>query len=167
MNTHPVIARATVQIAFPPSLALIDRTIRWLSDFCNMTLHDLELASRFQLAVYELVENVVKYGLTPNVQVDVSVEQAAGGTVLSLRTRNKADPDRMEEAVRLLTSIRDAEDPVAFYDQLVLETAPKSGVSGLGLARIRAEAELDLDFEVNSDQELCITVQALLKPGKS
>ena len=52
-----------------------------------------------------------------------------------------------------------AEDPVVYYDQLIAESAPRSGGSGLGLARIRAEGELDLDFAIDGN-ELTISARA-------
>jgi anti-sigma regulatory factor (Ser/Thr protein kinase) len=148
-----------VFLAFEPSQGFVQRVIRWLTDFCHLTLQDLEMVSRLRLAVNELVENVVKYGMQPNVRVEVALEQRADTTVLRLSTRNSASPEYLAKAVDLLTKLRDAEDPVAYYDQLVRETAPQQGVSGLGLARIRAEGDLELDFEVVGD-ELRISVEA-------
>ena len=133
--------------------------IRWLTEFCHLTLKDLEMVARLRLAVNELVENVVKYGMQPNVRVEVELERRGQRTVLRLSTKNSAPPACMQKAVELLTEIRDADDPIAYYDRLVRESAPRTGVSGLGLARIRAEGDLELDFEVVGD-ELRISVEA-------
>lgn len=153
------IASAAVFLAFEPSAGFVRRVIRWLTDFCQLTLRDLELVARLRLAVNELVENVVKYGMQPNVRVEVELLERDGATVLRLSTRNRANPEYLERAVHLLTQLRAAEDPIAYYDQLVRETAPKAGMSGLGLARIRAEGDLQLDFAVDGD-ELRIWVEA-------
>lgn len=158
----PAIAKAAVFISFSPSQRFIDGIVKWLTDFCHLTMQDLEGVSRMQLAVNELIENVVKYGTNPSVGVEVELESTPEWSVLRLKTRNTAAPERLRDAVRLLTELRDAPDPVAFYDKLVLESAPKQGVSGLGLARIRAEGELELDFEVVGE-ELCVSVEAKFK----
>jgi hypothetical protein len=158
---NPAVAKASVFISFQPSPRFVDGIVRWLADFCHLTLEDLEVVARMQMAVNELVENVVKYGTSPNVGIEVELERGDEGSVLRLRTRNTATPERLEVAVRLLAEIRDARDPIALYDRLVLHSASREGVSGLGLARIRAEGELDIDYAVNGD-ELCVTVEAKL-----
>src|SRR5690606_4190341 len=141
------------------SSVFMQRVIRWLTDFCQLTLADLELVARLRLAVSELVENVVKYGMQPNVRVEVELIERDGRPVLRLGTRNRTSADSLQRAIELLSELKSAPDPVAYYDQLVLESAPRAGVSGLGLARIRAEGELDLDFKVEGD-ELSIWVEA-------
>ena len=75
------IASAAVFLAFEPSDGFVKRVIRWLTDFCHLTLCDLELVARLRLAVNELVENVVKYGLQPNVRVEVELERRGDSTI--------------------------------------------------------------------------------------
>lgn len=157
----PAFAHASVYLAFEPSQRFVSKIVQWITDFCELSLQDMEVVSRVHMAIHELAENLVKYGNSNSVRLDVEVERVRGGSVLRLTTRNSAAPERLAEAVRILQGLRDAEDPVAYYDQLVLESAPKEGVSGLGLARIRAEGDLDLDFEVDGNQ-LCIVVEAKL-----
>jgi hypothetical protein len=152
-------ARAAVFLAFEPSPAFMQRVIRWLTDFCQLTLADLEMVARLRLAVSELVENIVKYGMQPNVSVEVELIERDGALLLRLGTRNRTSPEYLERATELLSELKNAKDPIAYYDRLVRESAPKLGVSGLGLARIRAEGEFDLDFKVEGD-ELTIWVEA-------
>ena len=157
----PAIAHASVYLAFEPSQRFVRKIVQWITDFCELSLQDNDVVYRVHMAIHELAENLVKYGTSTSVRLDVEVERAEGGSVLRLRTRNSAAPESLAEAVRILQGLRDADDPVAYYDQLVLASAPKEGVSGLGLARIRAEGDLDLDFEVDGNQ-LCIVVEAKL-----
>lgn len=156
------IASAAIFLAFEPSPAFVQRVIQWLTDFCHLVLEDIDVAFRLQLAVSELVENVVKYGLRPDVHVKVELIQRGSTTSLRLSTVNRASREQLDRAVELLTQLRDAEDPVAFYDELILKSAPLEGVSGLGLARIKAEGELDLDFQVEDDR-LTIGVEAAVE----
>jgi hypothetical protein len=155
------IARAALSIVFEPSQPFAEGLIRWLTQFCELTLENVNAASRAQMAVNELVENVVKYGLTPSVEVEVELERLTGGFVLTLRTRNRATPERLATTISLLRALKEAPDPVAYYDKLVVESAPKPDTSGLGLARIRAEGDLEVQYEVQGD-ELCLSVAATL-----
>lgn len=158
-DTGNTMASAEVCLTFEPSRAFIQRVVQWLTDFCHLTLRDAEAVSRLELAVNELVENVVKYGIKPDVRVAIDLEKRDSHTILRLTTSNNAEPERLARATKLLTEIRAAEDPEAYYDQLIIETAPLEGVSGIGLARIRAEADLNLDFRVHGNR-LEITVEA-------
>ena len=159
MRNRHAMASAAVFLAFEPSSAFMQRVIRWLTDFCQLTLADLEMVARLRLAVSELVENIVKYGMQPNVSVEVELLERDGALWLRLGTRNRTSPEYLERATELLSELKSAVDPIAYYDRLVRESAPKLGVSGLGLARIRAEGELDLDYRVEGD-ELSIWVEA-------
>jgi hypothetical protein len=153
------VANASVSMGFNPPHSFVQRTITWLTEFCQLTINDLDLVSRMEIAVAELVENVVKYGMTANARVDVALEHRGSVVYLRIETRNAAPPEDIERAVELLTEIRDSKDPVAYYDQLILAVAPvrTKGVSGLGLARIRAEGELELDFRVDGNMlTICV-----------
>jgi hypothetical protein len=96
-------------------------------------------------------------------RVDIALEQRCREIFLRIETTNSAPQRDIERAVGLLNDLRDADDPVAYYDQLILSVAPvrEPGVSGLGLARIRAEGELELDYRVEGDA-LTIAVEAPL-----
>jgi anti-sigma regulatory factor (Ser/Thr protein kinase) len=87
------IARAAVFLAFEPSPAFMQRVIRWLTDFCQLTLADLELVARLRLAVSELVENVVKYGMQPNVSVEVELVERDGVPMMRLGTRKRTSTE--------------------------------------------------------------------------
>lgn len=147
------IAHAFVTMTPSPPNSFVQNTIAWLTEFSQLTVRDLDTASRVRIAVAELTENVVKYGQRQGARVDVSLEQRHCGLYLIVETTNSAPERHIERAVELLTEIRDSKDPVAFYDQLILAVAPthEVGVSGLGLARIRAEGELQVDFRLDGE----------------
>jgi len=134
----------------------------WLIDFCQMTIGDRETTSRLHMAAHELVENVLKYGSTPEVGLEFELERGDENSIVRLRTRNTAAPEQLEEVTRRVMELRAATDPIAYYDQLIRATAPMVGMSGLGLARIRAEAGLDVDCSV-SGREVSIVVQATMR----
>jgi len=114
------------------------------------------------MAAHELVENVLKYGSSPEVGLEFELERGDEQSVVRLRTRNSAAPERLAEVERLVGELKQAHDPVAYYDQLIRATAPVIGTSGLGLARIRAEAGLEVDCSVQGP-EVSIVVQATMK----
>lgn len=152
-HSKDTIAHACVSMAETPPSTFVKSVIRWLTTVSQLTLQDLEMASRVRIAVAELTENVVKYGRVGSARVDISLEQRRGQLYLRIETRNSAPQRDIERAVELLSELRSSQDPVAYYDQLIKSVAPtfEPGVSGLGLARIRVEGELDIDFRVDGD----------------
>jgi len=147
------IAHARVSMALSPPTSFVKSVIGWLTHLSQLTLQDPEMASRVRIAVAELTENVIKYGRSGSQRVDIVLEQRHGQLYLRIETTNSAPERDIGRAVELLSQLRDSVDPVAYYDQLILSVAPtrEPGVSGLGLARIRAEGELELDYRVQGD----------------
>lgn len=127
-----------------------------------MTIGDLETTARLHMAAHELVENVLKYGTTPEVGLEFELERGDKHSIVRLRTRNTAAPEQLREVTRRVTELKAAADPVAYYDQLIRSTAPVIGMSGLGLARIRAEAGLDVDCSIEG-REVSIVVQTTMR----
>jgi len=130
-----------------------------------MTIGDTETTSRLHMAAHELVENVLKYGTTPELGLEFELERGDHESFVRIKTRNTAAPEQLEEVTRRVSELRAAVDPIAYYDQLIRSTAGVMGMSGLGLARIRAEAGLDVDCSVEG-QEVSITVQATMRSGR-
>jgi hypothetical protein len=157
--------RTAVSFSLERSHSLAGKIANWIIDFCQMTVGDRETTSRLHMAAHELVENVLKYGTTPEVGLEFELERGDVESYVRLRTRNTAAPEQLEEVTRLVTELRAAVDPIAYYDKLIRSTAPVIGMSGLGLARIRAEAGLDVNCSVEG-REVSIVVQATMRSGR-
>jgi hypothetical protein len=132
-----------------------------VSDFCRIALRDTEISVRFQIAAHELAENVAKYSTGSDVSVDVELLDEGK---LRLRTRNRTSPQRLAEVEKRVRAIMAAKDPAAFYDQLIEESIAHKGVSGLGLARIRAESGFDFDYSIDGDELTLVVSGAVPKP---
>jgi len=115
------------------------------------------------MAAHELAENMTKYSSGSAVSLEVELSEQDGEHLLTLRTRNHASPERLLEVSKRLSEIRAASDPAQLYDRLIEETAPLEGVSGLGLARIRAEG-LDFDYAIHGDELTLIVEERFSQP---
>jgi hypothetical protein len=158
-------ARTAVSFSLERSHSLAGKIANWIIDFCQMTVGDMETTSRLHMAAHELVENVLKYGTTPEVGLEFELERGELESYVRLRTRNTAAPEQLKEVTRRVTELRAAADPIAYYDRLIRSTASVIGTSGLGLARIRAEAGLDVNCSVEG-REVSIVVQATMRGGR-
>lgn len=144
---------------------IVSAISRLVTEFCLALLDDEDVAWRFQMAANELAENVVRYSTGPTVSITVELEDVPGNAVLRVRTSNQTTPERLREVEGRLQELTMTRDPVELYDRMIRETAPRAEGSGLGLARIRAEGELDLDYSIDGTA-LTISVHAPVKPRR-
>jgi hypothetical protein len=150
-----------IRISFTPQTHLVSAVSQLAAEFCRLELGDREATSRFHLVAHELAENIAKYSTAPEVTLEVDLSESAQGRALTIRTRNRASPERLADVARRMRELELAESPDALYDRWLEESLAVEGVSGLGLARIRAESGLDLEYSVEGD-ELTVVVKAML-----
>ena len=146
-------ARALVSLtlSFQPLANQIGPLRTLLSDLCKPHLADADGLSRLLLAAHELLENIVKYSVGEAAEFHLLLEAKASGLLFRLRTKNRAAPERLADARWRLDALAAAEDPIAHYDELIRESAGRRDVSGLGLARIPAESEMELRYATEQD----------------
>ena len=146
-------ARALVSLtlSFQPHADQIGPLRTLLSDLCKPHLADADGLSRLLLAAHEMLENIVKYSIGEAAEFHLLLEAQTSGLLVRLRTKNRAAPERMADARWRLEALAKARDPVAHYDQLIRESAGRQDVSGLGLARIPAESEMELRYATEQD----------------
>ena len=154
-----------IRLSFFPSEYLVTAISQLVCDFCEIGFRDLDLSSRFHMAAHELAENITKYSTTSRVSLEVELAEVREGEhVLSIRTRNEAAPQQLAEVARRLDELKATQDPVELYDRMIEQSAPVDGMSGLGLARIKAEGGLDFDYEISGNELTVVVHGAVPKP---
>ena len=141
-------AHVSLTLCFVPLAEQIDGLRTTLSDLCKPYLLDADDLSRVLLAAHELLENIVKYSLGGAAEFHFALECTEPGLRVRLRTKNLAHPDRLTDVRRRLDALRAAPDPISHYDELIRAAAGRRDGSGLGLARIPAESELELGYAI-------------------
>jgi len=161
-------ANATLVVTMSsfPGRNMVTAVSTLVSEFCRTLVSDKDIADRFHMAAQELAENLIKYSSGPEVSLKAELIASEGNAILQLMAKNhstEAQLAAVEERLRELTA---ADDPVELYDRLIRETAQLEEGSGLGLARIRAEGELDVDYAIVGT-ELTISVRASVHPPRN
>jgi two-component sensor histidine kinase len=144
-------APVMMRLAFRPGIDLISSTRRYVADLLDHVLVDPDATSRVAMTIHELLENVFKYSVDGCASVDIAVGDRAEQKVVRIRATNRATEDRLLELTQRLDELRGAEDPVQLYYRIIAQSAKRKEGSGLGLARIRAEGEMDLSYVVDGD----------------
>ena len=147
-------------LVFRPNITLVSTVRRFTAEFYRRVLVDVELASRIALATHELLENAVAYSSDAETAIRIELE----GDVLTVRTWNRATPERAQAARALIERLMTTPNIEQLYQDLLIETARRSEGSGLGLARVRSEAEMALECEVDQEK-LCVRATTKISGG--
>ena len=148
------------QLVFRPNLKLVSTVRRFTGEFYRRVLVDQELASRLALATHEMLENAVAYSNDDETSIRIEVE----GEYLVVRTWNRAEPKQIEALRASIERVMDAPDPDAYYQQQMMVAAKRTDGSGLGLARIRNEAEMQISCIIEKDKA-CVRAVAKIHGG--
>ena len=139
-----------VEVGFSPTIALISVVRAFVSDFYARALSS-NVREMVVMATHELLENAVKYGIDDHATFRIEVEHRDREDHASIRMQNRSTPVHIEQLRAVLARIQEQPDRLGHYVALMRETAKREHGSGLGLARISAEAGMDLRLEVDGD----------------
>jgi anti-sigma regulatory factor (Ser/Thr protein kinase) len=100
------------------------------------------------MAVHELAENIAKYGIDQQGVIRLDVHPLDGGRArLVITVTNEAHPHHVDRLKQNFREMNAAPHPMQHYFSLLARPMPDGG-SGIGLARIEAEADMQLSLAV-------------------
>jgi anti-sigma regulatory factor (Ser/Thr protein kinase) len=141
---------SAMSVSFCPSIGSITSTRQYIEGLLGPST-SLDASSRVALTVHELLENTLKYSSDGRASIDVALEHRDGKRRLEVRATNRTSDQRLSELSNRIDALREAADPMDLYVATMRATAQRAG-SGLGLMRIRVEAEMQLSYEVEGDR---------------
>jgi hypothetical protein len=157
---------AYFELNFKPNVQLVSVVRRFVTEFYQRFLNDPDGTSRVALATHELLENAVKYSRDGETTIRIEVSNDAPKRV-TIQLRNRAELAHIAAIREIVDGVTKADDATAFYHQLIASKARnKSAGSGLGLARICAEAEMTINYDVQGDTVLIEASTAMTEGGK-
>jgi len=150
------------ELNFKPNFALVSVVRRFVTEFYQRFLSDPDGTSRVALATHELLENGVKYSKDGETKIRIEVVQSTP-KVVRIVLRNRAEPGHIAAIREILDGVSRAEDATDFYHKLIVQKSKTKQGSGLGLARICAEGEMKLTYEVHDDT---VVIEATTSVGE-
>ncbi len=134
-------------------------TRNFIAGIHSKILKDQEIIDRISITVHELIENLIKYASTRCATLEVVLEVLDDSVRVIVRTCNTSTSDRLAQLEQVFDMINSDLDPIEIYDEAITRSLlAGDDWSGLGLARIRAEAEMSLSYEI-SGQEVTISAE--------
>lgn len=141
--------RVYLELAFHPTVVLTTAVRRFVSNFYEQLLGDLDATSRVAMVAQELLENAVKY--TSHGETMLRIEHDGEAGLVRIHTSNRSDAAHIAILERLIGEMRAAPDPFVFYQGLLRSTMHDLEGSGLGLARIRCEGDMEVELTIRGD----------------
>ena len=120
---------------------------RFVEESFENLIGDPDAVHRVSLAVHELLENAAKYSVGE--QAGLTVRFEADGPSASIKLTNETTPEHIARLRACVGEIQAAAEPFAHYQKLMRKMVGADQESGLGLARIRAEGDLNLSLEID------------------
>jgi hypothetical protein len=151
----PAHRNAYVELNFRPNVQLVSVVRRFVSEFYQRTLGDPDGTSRVALATHELLENAVKYSKDGDTTIRIEIKTDVSPRSVSIMLRNRAEEQHIAAIKEIVDGISAHDDAFSFYQNLIASKARNKEGSGLGLARICAEGEMKVTFDV-VDRDLVI-----------
>jgi len=144
-----------------PRSRMVSIVRRFVEESFEKLVGDPDAVFRVSLAVHELLENAAKYAIGDKTNLSVHFE--SDGPSASIKLTNETTPEHIVRLRACIDEIQASTEPLALYQTLMRRTFGIQEESGLGLARIRAEAELDLSIEIDGPT---VTIVASCLPLK-
>jgi hypothetical protein len=147
-------------VTFAPTVILINVMRQFVSSFYHAAL-GRRGSDMLAMATHELLENALRYSAEEGATFSIEVEHATEVDRVTIRIENRAHPSHIQPLREVMARMDEAADPMAHYLTLMHETALRSEGSGLGLARLRAEAGMRLSVELDGNR-VCIIAKTEL-----
>ncbi|WP_242394918.1 ATP-binding protein [Anaeromyxobacter oryzisoli] len=124
-----------------PPWVFIDELRRFVESFCACACPECDREAQLALTVHELMQNAVPHSHDEEVELTLEVEPAVDRVAVSIS--NACTDDEFNALAARVQRMNREPDALQHYLR-AMEEAPAHTRGGLGLARIRYEAQLDL-----------------------
>lgn len=146
------------ELSFERRPELVSIVRRFVSEFYDRTLCDPDATSRVALATHELLENAVKYSRDGRAKVRIEVSGQGERVKVRIRTKNRGSPEDAQHIQKTIDEMMSM-DANVYYLTLMRRNASRTDGSGLGLARIHAEAEMAMSVACGKNGTITVSAE--------
>jgi two-component sensor histidine kinase len=152
---------ASFELIFRPNIELISVVRKFVESFYREILDHDDITFRLALATHELLENAVKYSSNGETIIRIAIHRSdAKEKRVVIETSNKAHEANQQALLALFEEMNAEHDAFAYYQKLMQRSVKRRDGSGLGIARIRAEAEMSVRLNLEHDGRVHILAEA-------
>ena len=131
------------------SPSMVSPTRRIIEAKLGPVLEDDEDAIfRVAMTAHELLENAAKYASDGKARLELTVTPRDEGAIVRVVVTNNSTQEHIAELGACYAEMNAAKDAMAHYFSLMRLNAKAGALSRLGLARVRAEGEMEIEVDV-------------------
>ena len=131
------------------SPSMVSPTRRIIEAKLGPVLEDDEDAIfRVAMTAPELLENAAKYASDGKARLELTVTPRDEGAIVRVVVTNNSTQEHIAELGACYAEMNAAKDAMAHYFSLMRLNAKAGALSRLGLARVRAEGEMEIEVDV-------------------
>ncbi len=139
-----------VQLRVRPLWRHIDGIRRFCDSFTSASFEDPTLGQRVGLVIHELTENAIKYSRTDDAaELELSIMH--DGEHIEIEVVNAPAVENLSGLKTAFDDLGGASAEEAYVAAMRRASTLPDGKSGLGLARIRHDAEVELALSISND----------------
>jgi len=130
------------------SPSMVSPTRRIIEAKLGPVLEDEDAIFRVAMTAHELLENAAKYASDGKARLELSVTPRDEGAIVRVIVTNNSTQEHIAELGACYAEMNAAKDAMAHYFSLMRLNAKAGALSRLGLARVRAEGEMEIEVDV-------------------
>jgi hypothetical protein len=134
------------------SPSMVSPTRRIIEAKLGPVLEDEDAIFRVAMTAHELLENAAKYASDGKARLELSVTPREEGAIVRVVVTNNATQENIAQLGVCYAEMNAAKDAMAHYFSLMRMNAKAGALSRLGLARVRAEGEMDIEVDVEGER---------------
>lgn len=131
------------------SPAMVSPTRRILEAKLGPVLDDEDAIFRVAMTAHELLENAAKYASDGKARLELQVKPRGEDAIVRVTVTNNSTPEHIRQLEICYAEMNATPDAMAHYFTLMRENAKAGAISRLGLARVRAEGEMEIDVDIH------------------
>jgi anti-sigma regulatory factor (Ser/Thr protein kinase) len=150
-------------IRMNPPWMFIDEIRRFVESFCACASLGPDREAQVALAVHELMQNAVPFARGGEVELDLEVDPRADRVLI--RVVNTCPDEEFRTLCARIDAMYREPDALAHY-LVTMKAQPATARGGLGLARVRFEAQLDIHARRHSPGRVVVEAEGPLRPAR-
>lgn len=143
-------SKGYIRLSFGPKWKYVACVRSFVQSFLAISISDSKKADKISMAVSELVENAVKYNAKEKTWIYLEVLSEEKAQIL-IEVENYALPENIQTLKNEVKKIYQKPPIEAYLEKMQEAVLKGNNTSQLGLARIRCEANCDIDVEMKPD----------------
>jgi hypothetical protein len=130
---------------------MVSPTRRIIEAKLGPALDDEDAIFRVAMTAHELLENAAKYASDGKARLEVSIKPRGEDAIVRVVVTNNATREHIDQLGACYAEMNANRDAMAHYFSLMRLNAKAGALSRLGLARVRAEGEMEIEVDVQGE----------------